>query len=90
MIGAVEIRDGKYPRRCRLQRIVNIDRESLHGFIRENTEAEIIEELRRSRLTSHHSPDRRVFQQYPPTPAIAECCESSKLFSTPQTGQLET
>lgn len=37
MIGAVEVRDGKYPARCRLQRIVNIDRESLHAFIRDNT-----------------------------------------------------
>ncbi|MDQ0323468.1 hypothetical protein QO002_005674 [Pararhizobium capsulatum DSM 1112] len=37
MIGAVEVEAGKYPARCRLQRIVNINRESLHAFIRDNT-----------------------------------------------------
>jgi len=37
MIGAVEAQAGKYPARCRLQRIVNINRESLHAFIRDNT-----------------------------------------------------
>lgn len=37
MIGAVEVQDGKYPARCRLQCIVNINRESLHAFIRDNT-----------------------------------------------------
>lgn len=35
MIGAVEVQAGKYTARCRLQRIVNINRESLHAFIRE-------------------------------------------------------
>lgn len=37
MIGAVEVEAGKYPARCRLQRIVNINREGLHAFIRDNT-----------------------------------------------------
>ena len=37
MIGAVEVEAGKYPARCRLQRIVNINRESLHAFILDNT-----------------------------------------------------
>ena len=37
MIGAVETRAGKYPARCRLQRVVNINCESLHAFIRDNT-----------------------------------------------------
>ncbi|PDT02136.1 hypothetical protein CO666_21535 [Rhizobium chutanense] len=37
MIGAVEVKAGKYPARCRLQRIVNISPESLHAFIRDNT-----------------------------------------------------
>lgn len=37
MIGAVEVQDGKYPARCRLQRIVDINRESLHAFIQDNT-----------------------------------------------------
>lgn len=37
MVGAVEVREGRYPGRMRLERIVNIDRESLHAFIARNT-----------------------------------------------------
>lgn len=37
MIGAVEVHDGKYPGRIRLERLASIDRQSLHAFIARNT-----------------------------------------------------
>jgi predicted RNA-binding Zn-ribbon protein involved in translation (DUF1610 family) len=37
LAGAVEVAGGIYPRRCRLERIANVDRVHLHSFVKRNT-----------------------------------------------------